>query len=121
MPPIVLIVEDDPGTLHLFELVVKREGYSAHCAINGDEAIAFLQQNVPDVVLLDLGLPGPGGAEILQFIQQTPALARTKTIVISAYTDLIREISHYDVAAVHIKPIKATRLLQSIKAALGDE
>lgn len=66
----VLVVDDEADTLHLLEVKLKKAGYEVITAANGDEGIEKSHQDVPDVVVLDLLMPGINGLEVCQKIKE---------------------------------------------------
>lgn len=110
----ILIVEDDPNTSFLFNTILKRAGYHTKSAVNSDEAIQHIQSSNPDVILLDLGLPGMNGIELLKMIRKTPHLTHTKVVIISAYTDLIQKARESSADALITKPVGAKQLLDVV-------
>ncbi len=79
----ILIVEDDDFLRSLAVSKVTNEGHDVSVAANGEEALTILQTEVPELVLLDLMLPGVSGFEVLSSIKSNQALADTKVIVFS--------------------------------------
>ena len=77
----IMIIDDDVHISALLEEALKNEGYSVSKAFSGTEAQLVLSQNKPDLILLDLMLPGLSGEELLPHIKETPV------IVISAKAD----------------------------------
>ncbi len=82
MPFKILIIDDDEYIGNMLEEVLKKENYAVLRAYSGTEALLLLSQNRPDMVLLDLMLPGLSGEEVLPRIQGVPV------IVVSAKTDI---------------------------------
>lgn len=78
----VAIVDDDVYIGNMLEEVLTKEGYAVMRAYSGTEALLLLSQNKPDLVLLDLMLPGLSGEEVLPHIKSIPV------IVMSAKTDI---------------------------------
>lgn len=78
----ILIVDDDLNIGNLLEEVLCKEGYSVSRAYSGTEAFLSLQQNRPDLVLLDMMLPGLSGEEVLPYLKGIPV------IVVSAKVDV---------------------------------
>lgn len=78
----IAIIEDDIAIGDLLTEVLTREGYAVLRAYSGTEALYLLSQNKPDLVLLDLMLPGLSGEEVLPHIENTPV------IVLSAKVDV---------------------------------
>ena len=76
----ILIIDDDAAIGDLEQEVLEREGYAVQRAYSGTEALLLLKEQRPDLVLLDLMLPGPSGEEVLSRIQDIPV------IVVSAKT-----------------------------------
>ena len=76
----ILIVEDDPQIGELLAEVLSREGYAVSRAYSGTEALLYIERKTPDLVLLDLMLPGMRGEEVLSCMKGIPV------IVVSAKT-----------------------------------
>ena len=69
----ILIVDDEESIRSSLEGILKDEGYTISQASDGDEALALLNQRVPDVVLLDVWLPGLNGIQALQAVRKQQA------------------------------------------------
>ena len=70
----ILIIDDDAAIGDLEQEVLEREGYAVQRAYSGTEALLLLKEQRPDLVLLDLMLPGPSGEEVLSRIQDIPVI-----------------------------------------------
>jgi len=73
----VLVVDDEADTLHLLEVKLKKAGYDVLAAANGDDGIEKSHQEMPDVVVLDLLMPGINGLEVCKKVKEgmeTPPL-----------------------------------------------
>jgi len=81
----ILIVDDEPGMRRYLQTVLELDAYKVSTASNGDEAIAKVQRDQPDVVLLDMVMPGPDGLETLKRIRE--ARPRTKVVMLSCVRD----------------------------------
>lgn len=79
---LILLVDDDESLLDLMEHVIKKEGFRTDRATDGSEALRKVEALSPDLILLDLMLPGKGGYEVARELQATDA-ARTPIIVIT--------------------------------------
>lgn len=66
----ILVVEDDPAVRMVIELAVESDGLAVHGEGNGKRALAWLEQNKPAIVLLDLDLPGINGAEVAAAVRE---------------------------------------------------
>jgi CheY-like chemotaxis protein len=82
---LVFIIEDDRDIVALYRQVLDMAGYRTEIALNGREAMERLSVLRPDVILLDLQLPGMSGVEILRGIRADEQLSSTPVVVITAY------------------------------------
>jgi CheY-like chemotaxis protein len=80
----ILIVEDHPTMREAMRLVLEDGGYRIAEAGDGLGALAMVREDPPDLVFLDLHIPGMSGAEILEAIRSDPAASRTRVIVVTA-------------------------------------
>ncbi len=80
----ILIVEDDEDIQQLVSYNLAKEGFGVSCAISGNEALAKISSEQPDLVLLDLMLPGPGGFEICRTVRNKPQTAKLPIIMLTA-------------------------------------
>ena len=81
----VLIVDDNPVNLKLVAYLVKAQGYEVDTAIDAGAALAALQARRPDVILMDLQLPGVDGLELTRRIKADPATRDVAIIAVTAY------------------------------------
>lgn len=79
----ILIIEDDKFLRELIARKLEKEGYSAIEAIDGEEGEKKIREEKPNLVLLDLILPGIDGFEVLSRIKQDPALETIPVIILS--------------------------------------
>lgn len=112
----ILVIDDDVHIGNLLEEVLLREGHRVSRAYSGTEALLTLNQGRPDLVLLDLMLPGLSGEELL------PRLRGIPVIVVSAKADVDSKVKLLlDGAADYItKPFEVRELLARIAARLRD-
>jgi DNA-binding response OmpR family regulator len=78
----VLIVDDDPALLRLVTLVLRTDGFEAHTAVDGQEALAEIARCEPDVIVLDLEMPVMDGPTFLHHIREDGN--RTPVLILSA-------------------------------------
>lgn len=83
--PVALIVEDDRDIVALFRHVLDIAGYHTEIVLNGIEAMERIETLLPNIVLLDLQLPGMSGVEILKRMRAQENMARIPVVVITAY------------------------------------
>ena len=84
--PNILIIDDDPHINAIVSKALRAEGYSAASAYSGTEALMLLSKSKPDLILLDLMLPGLSGEELLPQIKEIPV------IVVSAKADVTDKV-----------------------------
>ena len=77
----IMVIDDDESIGNMEQELLEREGYQVQRAFSGTEALLLLKQKRPDLILLDLMLPGMSGEKVLSQIQGIPI------IVVSAKTD----------------------------------
>jgi two-component system, cell cycle response regulator DivK len=119
--PRVLVVEDDPATRQLYAETLAREGFATDQAHNGHQALAKAFDARPDLVLMDIAVPGLDGIELCRKLR---ADARTRSVPVLAVTGY--EDRHYDDRArlagadlVLLKPCDPERLLREARRLLG--
>ena len=113
---VALVIEDHRDISTLFSMVLEEAGFKTEIIRTGDEAVARLADVVPEVVILDLHLPGVAGDEILRQIRTDARLAETRVIVITAYTALAKTLQE-EADLVLIKPV-SLNLLRRLVARL---
>ena len=97
-PPHALIIEDQEAVIVLIEIVLQGEGYKTVICTRGDQAIAYLQDNTPNLILLDCYLPDISGEQILDWIDGQPRLQETKIVAMSGDWDFSDQMTKRTVA-----------------------
>jgi two-component system phosphate regulon sensor histidine kinase PhoR len=80
----ILVADDQPDNVTLLSRYLENEGYICLTAFNGDQALAQIRTEMPDLVLLDVNMPVKDGFEALQDIRSDPALAHIPVIILTA-------------------------------------
>ncbi|WP_298676059.1 response regulator [uncultured Lentibacter sp.] len=80
----VVLVEDEPNIIEAISFILSRDGWTVHTHSNGDTALAVLETRAPDLIVLDVMLPGRSGLEILSDIRAHTALAQTPVMMLTA-------------------------------------
>lgn len=116
-PKRILIVEDDIDSVRTLSMLVADMGHSVEYAINGYVAVSLAKRFKPDVVLLDLGLPGLDGFDVCDQIKKDPELDHVRVIVITGYGQPeFRERSKSAGCEIHlVKPVP-TQTLEKLLA-----
>ena len=106
---VALIVEDDPDLIHIFARALEISEYKTHTVSTGEDALKVLAEFEPDIVVLDLHLPGISGGEILQTIREDGRLRQTRVILATADYRTAEDLrDHADL--VLLKPISFKQL-----------
>lgn len=79
----ILVVEDDKFLRELILRKLKEENYETAFAVDGEEGLAKIQEERPDLILLDLILPGMNGFDVLKKKQEIPEIAQIPVVVLS--------------------------------------
>lgn len=83
----ILVVDDEIGALTLIGIMLERGGFDVLKAKDADSALAVLDQETPDMIILDVMMPGIDGIELCKIIRQRPNLAKTPVLILSARGD----------------------------------
>lgn len=120
MKPTILVIEDDPMTSRLVELMLVQEGYQVTIASNGLQGLEMAQALSPDLVLLDLMLPGPDGFDVLNQLQAKHQTAKIPVIVVSSKSQHADKQTAANIGAnaYLTKPYKRAELLETIRSLL---
>ncbi|HXE81975.1 MAG TPA: response regulator transcription factor [Gemmatimonadales bacterium] len=123
MPPKkILVVEDDADQRLAISIRLKANKYAPIFAGDGVSAIAAAQREHPDLIVLDLGLPGGDGFTVLDRMRTIPRLAGIPIIVLTARDPKTARERTLDLGASGFfeKPVDSAEFLAAIHAALGD-
>ncbi|MCZ2121365.1 MAG: response regulator [Anaerolineales bacterium] len=119
--PLAIIVEDDRDIVALFRQVLDIAGYRTDIVLDGIEAMKRIETMLPDIVLLDLQLPGMSGVDILKQMKASEALAHIPVIIITAYSQLPQTLT-VEPDLLLQKPVDInhlSKLVQRLKATKG--
>jgi CheY-like chemotaxis protein len=118
----ILIVEDHPTMREAMRLVLEREGFDIDEASDGDEALAAVRDVAPDLVLLDMSIPGVAGPDVLARVKGDPATSEVRVIVVTATGEEGRAAAMAGGADHYFtKPFSPIALLQAVEEVLGPE
>jgi DNA-binding response OmpR family regulator len=113
----ILVVEDDTDLRHMFSTALEFAGFDVREASNGYEAVDSVDRRPPDLIVLDLLLPGFGGLSVQQEIAER---AVTRHIPIVIVTGSHRDLAHVSVACVLRKPVDPDQLVATVKRCLDE-
>ncbi len=116
----VLIVDDDAELRILYRKILERHDFNVQEAVNGAEALQYLMNHTPDLIIMDMLMPMLGGETVLQRIQQMPALSNTRIVVLTAYPRFREKAEYRHVAEFLVKPVTPQDILAAVWVALGE-
>ncbi|MTT30975.1 response regulator [Terrilactibacillus sp. BCM23-1] len=116
--PAILIVDDQFGIRILLNEIFQKEGYQTYTASNGVQALEIVQEYHPDLVILDMKIPGMDGLEILKRIKEKES--DIKVIIMTAYGELekIKQAIESGAITHFAKPFDIDDVLNAVKKEL---
>ena len=116
----ILLVDDDPDIREFISFNLDKEGFKVETAKNGVEGVELCKKYKPDLVLLDVMMPGMDGIEACELIRATPEIANTLIAFLSARGEDYSQVAGFESGADDYitKPIRPKVLVSRIKALL---
>ena len=116
----ILIVEDDEDILEMIAYNLKKESYKVLTALDGEKAVLEAKKKQPDLIILDLMLPGIDGLDVCKTLKKDEATARIPIIMVTAKSQEVDKIVGLELGADDYitKPFSPKELLARIKAVL---
>lgn len=116
----ILVVDDTPANLKVITEILSRENFKVSVAISGERALKRLESYIPDLILLDIQMPGINGFETCQAIKEMDHIADIPIIFITALSDTSNILKGFSLGAVDYisKPFKDVELLARVKTHL---
>lgn len=118
----IVCIEDEPETTNLVQLILAREGYEVLGADGGEEGLAMVREELPDLVLLDLMMPDMDGWQVYQLLKEDEATRDIPVIVVTAKVQSIDKVLGLQVAKVDdyiTKPFRPEELSERVKYVLS--
>jgi two-component system KDP operon response regulator KdpE len=115
--PRVLVVDDEPAIRRFLRVSLEAHGYTVHEAATGEEALQIVPASRPDLIILDMGLPGMDGTEVVRCLREW---AQTPILILSVQGDEAAKIAALDAGADDYltKPFGPGELLARMRAML---
>jgi DNA-binding response OmpR family regulator len=116
----VLIIDDSSVNNLLLENILDAEGYQVMVSFNGKEAFEMMEKEKPDLILLDIMMPGMNGFNVLKEIKSTKSIQDIPIIMVSAKSDAVDIEKSLQMGAVDyiVKPINIKTILDKIQDVL---
>ena len=113
----ILVVDDERNIVELVRLYMEKEGFETICAYTGDDAIAKFRAEKPDLIVLDLMLPGTDGWQVCREIRKT---SQVPIIMLTAKSETFDKVLGLELGAddYMTKPFEAKELIARVKAVL---
>lgn len=96
----ILIIDDDERLVGLYEMTFKGQGYEVSTSLEGEEGLAKIIKEKPDLILLDVMMPVKSGFDILNTIKNNPDTKQTKVVMLTALSDEAMKIKAFAMGAV---------------------
>ena len=119
-PPQILIVDDNPQNLDIFQTRLAAQGYEILTASDGEEALAVARENQPDLILLDIMMPKLSGIEVCRRLKGDPSLPFMPIIMVTAKADPKDVVAGLEAGADEYltKPVDQTALVARVESML---
>lgn len=114
----ILIADDEPDILEIIQFNLQQEGYEVVTAKNGDEAIDKAKKTDPDLIILDIMMPGKNGIDVCNILRMMPGFKDTLIVFLTAMSDETTEIKGLETGADDYltKPISPKVLISKVNA-----
>ena len=119
--PVVLVVEDDPETRRFYLDVLTRSGFEVEQAHNGHQALDKALKSPPDLILMDIAVPGIDGLEVCRRLRASSLTRAVPVLAITGYDDRQYQDRAVTAGANHvlIKPCDSTLLVDQARRLIG--
>src|SRR5687767_11168768 len=116
----ILIADDEPDILELLHYNLLKQGYQVYTATNGDEAIEKAKANRPDLVILDIMMPGKNGVEVCEILRAQPQFRETLIMFLTALNDDATQVRGLTMGADDYisKPVSTNVFLSKVQSLL---
>jgi DNA-binding response OmpR family regulator len=118
----ILLVDDDPSIVQMTTLLLEQAGYGVRSAHSGEEALLCVRDTVPQLILLDVTMPGMDGWEVLRLLKSDEATSSVPVVMFSVKYE-IRDKVHALQQGAHdyiTKPFSTEDLLARVERIFGD-
>ncbi|MEM7345768.1 MAG: SpoIIE family protein phosphatase [Chloroflexota bacterium] len=116
LPARILVVDDTRANIRLLSTLLDRQGYTVQFALDGTKALASIEKKAPDLILLDVEMPGMSGYEVCERIKAKPETQDIPVIFISARSEVVDKVRGFEVGGVDYvtKPFQVEEVLARV-------
>ena len=117
----VLLIEDEPNIIEAISFILSRDGFTVHCHEDGETAMDRLRSHVPDMVILDVMLPGRSGYDILRDLRAAPETRDLPVMMLTARGQTKDREMAERLGATHFmtKPFSNTEVRDKVRGLIG--
>ncbi|MDH5183476.1 MAG: response regulator [Gammaproteobacteria bacterium] len=117
----ILIVDDSPTEIHVMKNILEKNGYEASFATNGEEGVEKTKEIMPDLVLMDVVMPGLNGFQATRELSKNPDTAGIPVIIVTTKDQESDRVWGLRQGAKEYvtKPVDETELIAKVKSILG--
>jgi two-component system alkaline phosphatase synthesis response regulator PhoP len=116
----ILVIEDEKNILELVRFNLEREGFQVISAMDGTSGLDMAHEELPDLIILDVMLPGMNGLEVCRELHQDPTTSNIPVVILSARAEELDKVLGLEMGADDyiVKPFSPRELLARVKARL---
>jgi two-component system, OmpR family, alkaline phosphatase synthesis response regulator PhoP len=116
----ILVIEDEKNILELVRFNLEREGFQVISTMDGTSGLEMAREELPDLIILDVMLPGMNGLEVCRELHQDPATGNIPVVILSARAEELDKVLGLEMGADDyiVKPFSPRELLARVKARL---
>jgi DNA-binding response OmpR family regulator len=121
-PASILITDDESNIRMMVRTALESDGYAVREAKTGNEALESIERQLPDLVVLDLNMPGIDGMAVLEHLKNLAATHKPRVIILTAFGSIATAVRATRLGAVDFleKPITPTELRQTVRSVLTE-
>jgi two-component system, OmpR family, response regulator VicR len=119
----IMIVDDDAALGQMYQQIFTDEGYEVVWVQDGEQALAKILEEKPNLLLLDIMMPKIQGLDVLDIIKATPSTEQTKIMILTALSDenVVAKAKQFGAVDVIVKSqVEMADVVAKVKAVLGD-
>ena len=117
---VILIIDDSPTELHLFQNMLEKSGFSTLVADSGEEGLRQAKSSRPDLILMDVVMPGMNGFQATRELSRDPTTASIPVVMVTTKSEETDRVWGMRQGAIDylVKPVTQEQLVDKVKAVL---